>query len=165
MDGSTIEVTAPNTDLNLIIDGTGALNLGNKKISNLATPTSNQDAANKVYVDNTVRSRSIVLSMDISDGISNSGIALLLEQIAPVSEYTSGTIARVLCSLLVNGNTTLDINPLLSTGTTEFVTPTGTAFGISSIAFSSASVAAPGILVSRTIKTFQIVSGAWSFVS
>ena len=139
--------------------------LGSKKISNLANPTANQDAATKFYVDNTVRSRSLVLSMDISDGISNSGIAILLEQIAPVSEYTSGTIARILCSLLVNGTTNLDINPLVSTGTTEFVTPTGTAFGISSIAFSSASIAAPGILVSRTVKTFQIVSGAWTFVS
>jgi hypothetical protein len=165
MDGSTIEVTALNTDLNLVIDGSGTLNLGSKKISNLANPTSDQDAATKVYVDNTVRSRSIVLSMDISDGISNSGIAILLEQIAPVSEYSSGTIARILCSLLVNGTTSLNINPLVSTGTTEFVTPTGTAFGVSSIAFSSASIAAPGILVSRTVKTFQIVSGAWTFVS
>lgn len=165
MDGSTIEVTASNTDLNLVIDGSGTLNLGSKKISNLANPTSNQDAATKVYVDNTVRSRSLVLSMDISDGISNSGIAILLEQIAPVSEYSSGTIARILCSLLVNGTTSLNINPLVSTGATEFVTPTGTAFGVSSIAFSSASIAAPGILVSRTVKTFQIVSGAWTFVS
>jgi hypothetical protein len=165
MDNSTIEVTAPNTDLTLDINGTGTLNLSSKKITNVANPTSAQDAATKNYVDNTVRSRSIVLSMDISDGISNSAIAGLVEQVAPAAEYANGTIARVLCSQLVNGTTSLDINPLLSTGTTEFNTPTGTAFGVSSIAFGLATVAAPGILVSRTVKTFQIISSAWSFVS
>ncbi len=165
MDNSTIEVTAPNTDLTLDINGTGTLNLSSKKITNVANPTSAQDAATKNYVDTTVRSRSIVLSMDISDGISNSAIAGLVEQVAPAAEYANGTIARVLCSQLVNGTTSLDINPLLSTGTTEFNTPTGTAFGVSSIAFGLATVAAPGILVSRTVKTFQIISSAWSFVS
>ncbi len=165
MDASTIQVTAPNTDLTLDIDGSGTLNLGSKKITNVANPSANQDAATKIYVDNTVRSRSIVLSMDISDGISNSGIAALIEQVAPAAEYLSGTYARVLCSLLVNGTTSLDINPLVSTGTTEFNTPTGTAFGVSSLAFGLATVSAPGILVSRTVKTFQIVSGAWSFIS
>lgn len=165
MDGTTIEVTAPNTDLILDINGSGTLNLGSKKITNVANPTAAQDAATKNYVDNTVRSRSIVLSMDISDGISNSAIASLIEQVAPAAEYTNGTVARVLCSQLVNGTTSLDINPLVSTGQTEFNTPTGTAFGVSSIAFGLATVAAPGILVSRTVKTFQVISSAWSFVS
>jgi len=165
MDNSTIQVTAPNTDLILDINGTGTLNVSSKKITNVANPTSAQDAATKNYVDDSVRSRNIVLSLDISDGISNAGIAGLIEQVAPAAEYEDGTYARVLCSLLVNGTTSLDINPLLSTGVTEFVTPTpGTAFGISSLAFGLATVAAPGILVSRTVKTFQIVTGVWTFV-
>ena len=67
-----------------------------------------------------------------------------------------------MCSQLVNGTTTLDINPLTSTGLTEFVTPTGTAFGVSSVAFTPATVAAPGILVSRTVKIFEVAGGAWS---
>lgn len=162
LNDATIQVTASNTDLTLDINGTGTLNLGGKKISNVATPTSAQDAATKDYVDDEIRRRNIVLSMDISDGISNTGIALLLEQIAPASEYEDGTLARILCSQLVNGTTSLDINPLTSTGLTEFNTPTGTAFGVSSIAFSTATVAAPGILVSRTVKVFEVVGGAWS---
>lgn len=162
---ATIQITAPNTDLTLDINGTGTLNLNNKKITNLATPTSNFDASTKKYVDDTIKSRSIALSLDISDGISNAGIAALIQQIAPAAEYSNGTYARVLCSQLVNGTTSLDINPLLSTGTTEFNTPTGTAFGVSSIAFGLATIAAPGILVSRTVKTFQIVSGTWTFIS
>jgi hypothetical protein len=103
--------------------------------------------------------------MDISDGIANSGIAALLEQIAPVTEYRNGTIARILCSLAVNGTTNLDINSVVSTSSTEFVTPSGTAFGLNNISFTSATIAAPGIGVSRTVKTFQITSGAWTFVS
>jgi hypothetical protein len=165
MDGSTIQVTAPNTDLTLNIDGIGTLNLGNKKISNLADPTTAQDAATKEFVDDTVETRSLAFSMDISDGIANSGIAALLTQIAPISEYRNGTIARILCSLAVNGTTNLDINSVVSTSSTEFVTPSGTAFGLNNISFTSATIAAPGIGISRTVKTFQIISGAWTFVS
>ena len=165
LNDAAIQVTTSNTDLSLLIDGTGGLNLGSKKIKSVADPTSAQDAATKNYVDNTIKARSIALSLDISDGISNAGIATLLEQISPVAEYNNGTIARVLCSLLINSTTNLDINPLLSTSSTEFVTPTGTAFGLNNISFTTATVAAPGLVVSRIVKTFQIISGAWVFVS
>jgi hypothetical protein len=165
LNDAAIQVTAANTDLSLLIDGSGGLNLGGKKIKNAADPTLTTDGATKNYVDNTVRARNITLSMDISDGISNAGIAALLEQIAPVGEYNNGTLARVLCSFLVNGTTNLDINPILSTSSTEFVTPTGTAFGLNNISFSTATIAAPGLVVSRTVKTFQIITGAWVFVS
>ena len=165
LNDAAIQVTTSNTDLSLLINGTGGLNLGSKRIKSVADPTSSTDAATKNYVDNTVRSRNLVFSMDISDGISNAGIASLLEQLAPIAEYNNGTTARVLCSFLVNGTTNLDINPILSTSSTEFVTPTGTGFGLNNISFSTATIAAPGLAVSRTVKTFQIITGVWVFVS
>jgi hypothetical protein len=162
---AAIEVTAANTDLTLTINGTGTLNLGGARISNVDTPVAGTDAANKEYVDSTIETRSLAFSMDISDGIANSGIAALLEQIAPVAEYRNGTIARILCSFAVNSTTNLDINPLLTTSSVEFVTPTGTAFGLNNVSFSTATVAAPNLAISRTVKTFQIISNAWTFVS
>lgn len=165
LDNNIIEVTAIDTDLILTINGTGGLNLNNKRIKNLANPTVSTDAANKNYIDNTVRARNIVLSMDISDGISNAGIAAFLTQIAPVAEYNDGVLCRILCAFLVNGTTNLDITPLTTLSQTQFVTPTGTAFGVSNVSYTIATIAAPGLVVSRTVKTFQIVSGAWIFVA
>jgi hypothetical protein len=115
--------------------------------------------------------------MDISDAISNSGIAAFLTQLAPPAEYRIGTTARILCTSLANSTSPLNINPYLTTGTTEFITPDapgstvpgGTAFGISNVAFSTATIPAPAISVFRVVKTFRLVgssgAGVWSFVS
>lgn len=165
---ATIEVTAADTDLTLIIDGTGTLNLGNKRITNVLDPVDQQDAATKEYVDNTIEARNLFLSLDISDGISNAGIAILLNQLAPVNEYRSGTLARVLCTLSVNSTTNLEITPLVTPYTATFVTPTGTANALTNVAFSTATIAAPSISISRVVKTFVISTGGsptWTFVS
>jgi hypothetical protein len=160
-----IQVTAPDTDLILDIDGTGALNLQLKKIKNLALPTVATDAATKEYVDDVVESRNLVFSMDISDGISNTGIATFLTQLAPPSEYRDGTLARILCTIISNSGSSLDINPLFNTTTLEVNTPTGTAFAIQSAAFDIASVSGASVSVTRIVKTYQLVSSAWTFIS
>lgn len=179
-----ISTLQTNQDLELAPNGTGDVVLiGSPKIEGLATTgqagvsqatesstllsaTQLSEATNKEYVTNFVRTRSIVLSLDISDGISNSGIAALLTQIAPINEYENGTIARILCSFLSASSSSLNINTLVSTTTATFVTPTGTAPAvIEPVAFSTATIPAPSITPTRVIKTFQIVSGAWTFVS
>jgi len=124
------------------------------------------ESVNKRYMLNTVRTRSIVLSMDISDGISNGGIAGLLTQIAPPREFENGTRARILCSFLSASSSTLNINPLVSlpnTGT--FVTPSGTAQAVTSVTFSTATIPAPIITPTRVVKEFVLQSGVWTFVS
>lgn len=162
-----IQVTANDTDLVLSLDGTGTLNLSNKQISNVLDPTNPQDAATKEYVDNTIETRNLVFSMDISDGISNTAIATYLTQLAPPAEYRNGTLARILCTIISNGSASLDINPLVDPNkvSTEVVTPSGTAFVTGAFAFDTASIPAQAVSVTRIIKIYQLVSGAWTFIS
>ena len=156
------------SDLEIAPDGTGNVALiGSPKITGLADPTDAQDAATKEYVDETVETRSLAFSMDLTDGKPNSYIAgTILAQLAPVAEYRNGTIARILCTSLSNSTTSLEINPLRSTTTVEFnTTAGGSAFGLTDVAFSTATISAPTITTVRVIKTFQLVAGAWTYVS
>jgi hypothetical protein len=43
-----------NTNINLVPNGTGTVDVASKRVTNVATPTSDYDAANKLYVDNAV---------------------------------------------------------------------------------------------------------------
>jgi len=140
---------------------------GSAKITNLSDPVSTQDASTKGYVDNKVESRNIVLSIDISDGKSNSYIVNnILNNIAPPAEYRSGTQARILCTILSNSSTTFDMNAITTLSTNVFVTPTpGTASAVTNIAFSPPSIPGQGITAIRIVKIFQVILGAWSFIS
>ena len=177
------------TDQNLEIEPNGLGNvvlIGSPKVTGLATtnenspqqtgptresqsvlsPTELSEATTKKYVTNLVRTRSIVLSLDITDSPTNAAIAALLTQIAPPAEYENGTIARLLCSSLTNSTTSLNINALLAkNNTVEYSTPTGTGFPLQDVAVSTATVSAPSISVFRVVKTFELQAGAWAFVS
>jgi hypothetical protein len=175
-DSNIIKVNLENTDLILDINGTGSLNLDGKRITNLANPRSKpsipgdpdlglQDAASRDYVDQSLESRNLVLTLDVSDGISNAGIANLLNQIAPISEYRLGTRARILCTFAANSNSTFDINALTNPSLIQVNTPTGTAFVLNSVAFNPAVVPSQGISISRTIKIFERGPSSWGFVA
>jgi len=166
IENTKISTVSNNNDIELEPDGTGNIALiGSPRIVGLADPENQQDATTKEYVDNTIETRNVVLSLDISDGISNSGIADILEQIAPTSEYRNGTLARILCTFVTNSTTTLDINPLVTSSVDVFNQPTGVAEAITSISIAPATVSAPTISTIRIIKVFQIAGGAWTFIS
>jgi hypothetical protein len=164
-----IKVNPENTDLVLDINGIGKLNLSGKGISNVLNPRPGseglQDAATREYVDSVVETRNLVLTLDVSDGISNTGIAALLNQIAPIGEYRLGTLARVLCVSAFNSNSTFDINALTNTSSILVNTPSGTAPVLNSVSFNAAVVPGQSILLSRTVKTFRRESTSWTFVS
>lgn len=123
------------------------------------------EATNKRYVTNFVRTRPLVFSLDISDFLTDGDIALILASLAPVNEYENGTVARILCSRLTNSDSTATTS-LAAPGTAEFVTPTGTAFAITSQAINSPiTVPAQTLSVFRVVKTYQIVAGAWQFIA
>lgn len=154
-------------DLEIAPNGAGNIALiGGPKITGLADPTAAQDAATKEYTDNKIETRSIALSLDLSDSKDNSYIITnVLNNMCPTSEYRNGTVARILCNILSNQSTTLDINPLISQSLSTFSTPGGTAPAVTNVAISTANVSPSSISTTRIIKTFQILANAWQFVA
>lgn len=143
------------------------------RITNMGDPLAPQDAATKNYVDGQLRIRSIVFSMDVSDAISDAGIAVWLTAVAPPSEYEEGTVARILCTSLSNSSSTVNMNTYLGTATTEFITPDspgsltpgGTGFGVSNVNFTPVTVPPQVFSVYRIVKTYSLSGGVWGFVS
>jgi hypothetical protein len=188
LENTRISTLSSNLDIQLEPDGLGNVALiGSPRITGLQDPVARptlladldvgiQDAATRSYVDSKVETRPILFSMDLSDGKSNSYIiSNILNQMAPpqsitgatVSLYQNGTIAKILCTLLSNSTTSLDINslpPSLSSAT--FVTPgPGTAPALTNISFPTATISAASVSTTRIIKEFTILSGTWTHVS
>jgi hypothetical protein len=179
--------TISSLDLELAPDGSGNVVLiGSPLITGLVTTNQNtpvqttentgsigtalsatelSESTNKKYVLNVVRTRSLVFSIDISDFPTDGDIAVILTSLAPVNEYENGTLARILCTRLTNVSSSA-VTSLAAPGTAEFVTPTGTAFAITSQAINSPiTVAAQTISVFRVVKTYILQAGAWTFSS
>jgi len=179
--------TISSLDLELAPDGSGNVVLiGSPLITGLATTNQNtpvqttentgsigtalsatelSESTNKKYVLNVVRTRSLVFSIDISDFPTDGDIAVILTSLAPVNEYENGTLARILCTRLTNVSSSA-VTSLAAPGTAEFVTPTGTAFAITSQAINSPiTVTAQTISVFRVVKTYILQAGAWTFSS
>lgn len=171
-----ISTQLTNLDLEIAPNGTGNIVLiGSPKITGLANPTSQQDAATKEYVDNVVETRTILLSIDISDNKGNPYIITnILNNMCPVAEFRVGTTARILCSTLNNSGISIDLNAL-ATGkpTSTFITDplfnTGQALTDLTFSPNPAVVAGPTISVLRTLRVFQLVlvgvTKTWTFVS
>ena len=158
-----------NSDLELAPDGTGNVALvGSPKITGMADPTLAQDAATKEYVDDTIESRDVVFSMDLSDGKSNGYIITnILNNIAPPAYYRVGAYARILCTQIANSTGSLDINSLVSKSQSPFLTDLSgsTSNALTNVTVTTATVPAPSISTTRIIKVFQLLISGWSHQS
>lgn len=168
LENHRISTVSTNFDIELEPDGTGNVALiGSPRITGMQDPVSQQDAATKEYVDSTVESRPLIFSMDLSDGKSNTYIiSNVLNNLAPVAEFRSGTYARILCTLINPSSTSLAINALPpSISTNPFLTDLSgsSSLAVTSISFPTATIPAASVSTTRIIKTFQIVSGAWTW--
>lgn len=174
-----ISTLVTNQNLEIAPNGSGNIVcIGSPKITGVADPVDQQDVATKEYVDDVVETRNLVFSMDTSDAISNTGIAGLLNLLAPPAEYRIGTVARILCTSLSNGTSSVS-SLAVPTATTEFITPDapgsttpgGTSFAVSNISTLNFTVPSQSISVFREIKTFQVKllgagpSKTWDFIS
>jgi len=167
IEDNQIRTVDNNDDIELAPNGSGNVALiGSPKITGLADPTNPQDGASKEYVDNTIETRALAFSIDLSDAKPNSYIITnVLNNLCPPADFRNGTIARILCNILNNNSTALDINPLVSESTATFNTPTGTAPAVTNVTVATATVAGSSISTTRIIKEFQLTAGNWSFVS
>jgi hypothetical protein len=173
LENHRISTVSSNFDIELEPDGTGNVALiGSPRITGLAEPIAQQDAATKEYVDDTIETRSIAFSMDLTDGKPNSYIITnILDILTPVEEYRVGTVARILCTLVSPSSTLLDINALPpSLSTSAFITDhlTGaSANALTNISFPVASIAAASISTTRIVKVFTVTGTpkAWSWTS
>jgi hypothetical protein len=169
-DENVLEIT-PGENLEISLSGGGTLDLGNSKITNVAAPAASNDAANKQYVDNTVRSRNLAFTLDISDGpstLTNSQIASILSQMAPVNEYNTGTLARILCVTYANGTSSVSITPTLTKD--FFNAPSGLLEGVTDVAIGTVVLPAQTLTVaSRILKTYRLEPGSpeniWTFLT
>jgi len=170
LENHRISTVSTNFDIELEPDGTGNVALiGSPRITGMQDPIGQQDASTKEYVDITIESRSLIFSMDLSDGKSNSYIINnVLNNLAPVAEFRNGTYARILCTLINPSSTSLAINALPpSVSTNPFLTDLAgsSSAAVTSISFPTATIAAASVSTTRIIKTFQIVTGAWTWQS
>lgn len=187
-----ISTLSSNLDLQLAPDGSGNVALiGSPRITGLAAPVSGTDAANKEFVDDKVETRDLVLSMDLTDGKSPSwiitnilngvsvGPAYLEQGLAedPATAtargrtpmYRIGTKARILCTVLNNSNSSLNINALPpSLASSAFLTNLSgsTSQALTNISFPNATIPAQTISTTRIIRLFYINAlGSWTWQS
>lgn len=167
LENNKISTLLSNQDLEIEPNGSGNISLiGSPRIVGLADPVDPQDASTREYVDNRLETRPLVFSIDLTDGKPNSYISsIILTNLAPPQFYRNGTQARVLCSILSNNNSTIDINPAITVGTAIFNTPSGTAPAVTSVSAGQIAVPPSGITTTRVIKIFQVIAGNWAHIS
>ena len=148
--------------LQLTSDGSITIT-NNQKITGLAEPTTNTDAATKFYVDDSIDNEPVIVPLDIT-GLSNANIATIIEDIYPAATKKTGSYAYVPTSTLTGATVSgIDIN---SVANKSFIAVDANGVQnqsvIQDIAFNNASGTVSSS-VARGLKRFKVQAGAWVF--
>lgn len=164
VDQTNIQGAKISTSTPLQLESTGSITItNNQKITGLAEPTTNTDAATKFYVDDQINLEPVVMSLDIT-GLSNSNISTIIEDIYPASNKKTGTYAYIATSTIAGATVTgidvdaaknisyvaVDANGVLNQSVVQ------------DVAFASAS-GGVNVTISRGLKRFRVAAGAWVF--
>mgnify|MGYP001101931399 CR=1 FL=1 len=160
----------------------GTITVNNQKITGLATPTANTDAATKAYVDTVVTTAPVALTLDITGltspnpaGVGSGPITSvknILESISPASSAREGTVAKIHCTSYA-GATVTGINISVSTSPNTSGVLTKSTIAVDSAGTQNESViqdvvasnTATGSVVltpSRYTMTFTVTGSTWT---
>ena len=169
-----------------VADGSGnGLNLtlaGNmnfvtpRKISGVADPTANQDVATKAYVDTSIKTEIIPITLDVTGlgtgSTLHTNIATILNDIAPAVNKQNGSEARVHCTTTTGATATLSAANLnasfnKSLEVVQKLDGSGADDGSASVIGDATFNDVTGAItstVARTLKLFRVTGGNWTYI-
>ena len=149
-----------------------------QRITNVTDPVGAQDVATKNYVDSQINLEVLSLALDVT-GLGTAGstqqhtnIATIVNDIAPVSIKENGTEARIHCTTTTGATATLtgaSLNTAFNASNTlvQQLDNGGNDDGSVSVIQSAVFNDTTGSIsstVTRTLKLFRIIGGAWTYV-
>lgn len=160
INSSTITSTDP-----LNINSSDTITINNKKITGIADPTVETDAANKRYVDTQIDSERVILNLDVT-GLTDNQIGFIMQSVYPASEKEEGTIGYVITQTLSGSTATnVDIDAVKNV---SFVAVDSNGTQNESVVQDINFFPASGnvnVSIQRGLKRFEVESGAWVFKS
>ena len=161
LNGNTISTGSAS----LQITSTGAITItNNQKISGLADPIDNQDAATKFYVDDQINQEPVIMNLDVT-GLSNAQVATIIEDVYPAANKKTGSYAYI-TTASITGATVSGINVDTPVLTKSFIAVDSNGVQnesvLQDIAFTNAS-GTVNVTISRGLKRFIVASSTWVF--
>ena len=167
----------------LNISSTGDITINNQKITGLATPTNNTDAATKAYVDSSTSTIPVVFTLDITGltgpnpaGTGNGPIVdvgNILQSLSPASSARNGTVAKIHCTSYAGASVT-GINVTVTTDNTGVLQKSTIAVDsadtqnetvIQDIAAANTASGSVVLTPTRYTMTFTVTGATWAFTS
>ena len=147
-----------------------------RKISGVADPTANQDVATKAYVDTSIKTEIIPITLDVTGlgtgGTLHTNIATILNDIAPAVNKQNGSEARVHCTTTTGATATLSAANLnasfnKSLEVVQKLDGSGADDGSASVIGDATFNDVTGAItstVTRTLKLFRVTGGNWTYI-
>ena len=147
----------------IVVAAGGDINVSSQKITALALPTQDTDAASKVYVDEQIAGAAISFSMDTT-GLNDTQIGLVLNDLVPAGGVANGTTARIHCTTLGGASVTgIDI---AAVATKSFIAVDAAGVQNESVLQDIGFTNATGtvtVSVTRALKEYITSGGSWTF--
>lgn len=174
-------ISSTNTNGNIVLDpiGTGYIDASSTQIKNIAAPTDSGDAVNLGYFQQYVTAFPLGIQLDIST-LSNvaltlrSQISTMLGDIFPGNQHPTGTICKVYATrqtitypsiTLTTGDSGSGANLIISRVTVNKGALQENQSVVQDLQVNPINAGSPVVSYTRTLFTFAVAAGAWSYQS